>query len=165
MIIAGTGHRPDKLGGYGEPSWTKIFKLAYEFLEKNEHNIDLVISGGAIGWDSALALASYELDIKYILAVPFVGQEKMWPKEGLYSQDFYNDLKSNAYKVEIICPGGYASWKMQRRNEWMVNNADLILALWNGSSGGTANCIKYAESKNKKIINLWEQYESCNIRK
>ena len=35
---------------------------------------------------------------------------------------------------------------MQERNEWMVNNCDVLIAVWDGTSGGTANCVKYAES-------------------
>jgi hypothetical protein len=34
-----------------------------------------------------------------------------------------------------------------------------VLAYWDGSSGGTANCIKYAEKKKKPIINLFEKRE------
>lgn len=32
-------------------------------------------------------------------------------------------------------------------NEWMVDEC----ALWNGSSGGAAKCVKYAQKHNKPI--------------
>ncbi len=41
--------------------------------------------------------------------------------------------------------------KLDNRNKYMVNNSDYVLAVWNGSSGGTYNCIKYAKKQNKKI--------------
>ena len=47
---------------------------------------------------------------------------------------------------------------MQLRNEAMVNDCDLLLALWNGTSGGTANCIRYANSVKREIRNLWSDY-------
>jgi len=47
---------------------------------------------------------------------------------------------------------------MQTRNIWMVDNCDLVLALWDGSDGGTGNCIKYANKIGKPIVNLWDKY-------
>ena len=41
----------------------------------------------------------------------------------------------------------------------MVDRSDSIVALWNGTSGGTKNCIDYAEKKGKPIINLWERFK------
>ena len=42
---------------------------------------------------------------------------------------------------------------MQIRNRWMVDNSDLVLAVFDGKKeGGTWNCVKYAKSKNKEIV-------------
>jgi uncharacterized phage-like protein YoqJ len=41
---------------------------------------------------------------------------------------------------------------MQKRNEYMVDNSDIVIAVWDGSKGGTYNCVKYAEKLGKKII-------------
>ncbi len=41
---------------------------------------------------------------------------------------------------------------MQKRNEYMVDKSNLVLAIWNGDkSGGTWNTIKYAMKKGKNI--------------
>ena len=41
---------------------------------------------------------------------------------------------------------------MAKRNRYMVDKADLVLAIWNGhESGGTWNTIQYARSKGKPI--------------
>lgn len=154
MIICGTGHRPDKLGGYGTAAGVRLVNLAEDWLEENKP--DKVISGMALGWDYALAAAAFNLDIPFIAAVPFEGQEWRWPSE---SQRNFRVLLGVAERVVYVCEPGYAPWKMQKRNEWMVDNSDQVLALWNGSSGGTANCIKYAEKVGKPIINLWSDYE------
>lgn len=156
MIICGTGHRPDKLGGYGEQAFSKLFYLASDYLE--ETRPDKVISGMALGWDQALADAAIDLDIPLIAAVPFLGQERMWPKA---SKDKYNILLERASDIIYVCDQGYAPWKMQVRNEWMVDHCDLVVALWNGTEGGTCNCLKYADKKKKDVINLWERYESA----
>ena len=157
MIVAGTGHRPDKLGGYGHDVRMKLVAVAREWLEDN--NVSKVISGGALGWDQALAEAAQELTLPLLMALPFDGFENRWPKE---SQEFLHSLVRRAGEVILVCDGGYAPWKMQKRNEYMVDNCDTVLALWNGTSGGTANCVAYAEKMGKPIINLWENYNDIS---
>lgn len=154
MIICGTGHRPDKLGGYGDEIKNKLQNLATNWLISNK-NINGVISGMALGWDQALASAAISLNIPLLAALPFKNQDCKWPEK---SQKEFADILSKASKIVIVSEGEFTSKKMQIRNEYMVNNSDFILALWNGSSGGTSNCIKYADKKNKLIVNLWKQY-------
>jgi uncharacterized phage-like protein YoqJ len=158
MIIAGTGHRPDKLGGYSENAHNNLVRLAEHWIARNKPRG--VISGMALGWDQALAEASIHAHVPLLAAVPFKGQEMMWPEA---SRLRYNQIMSMASKIEIVSEGGYAAYKMQIRNEWMVNNSDLLLALWNGSRGGTANCLKYAKSKNREIYNLWNEFSGALI--
>lgn len=159
MLICGTGHRPNKLGGYSNEARCRLVDIAEAWLIENKP--EKVISGMALGWDQALAHATFRLDpeLPFIAAVPFKGQESRWPQE---SRKDYQDLIRDAAEIVYVCDEGYAVWKMQKRNEWMVDNSDLILAMWDGSSGGTANCIKYAKSKNKPIVNLWEYYNKDN---
>lgn len=151
--IAGTGHRPDKLGGYGDAVTDRLVNLAIDALV--EQKPSLVISGMALGWDMALAEAAYCLYIPFHAYIPFVGQESKWPAP---SQKLYRTLMEKADQVVECAPPGYAVWKMQQRNVCMVDEADLILALWDGSSGGTGNCIEYAQRFKKPIINLWDRY-------
>lgn len=154
MIICGTGHRPNKLGGYSEEVFEKLKGLAHMYLCVAT-DLKEVISGGALGWDQALASAAIDLRIPTVLALPFPGFEDRWPHESkvrLYA------LMQQAKEVVYVCEPGYAGWKMQKRNEWMVDRADKVLALWDGSTGGTGNCIRYANKVNKPIINLWEEY-------
>lgn len=153
MIICGTGHRPNKVGGYSKEAQSKLYYLAKGWLADNRP--DKVISGMALGWDQALANAAYVLDIPYIAAVPFAGQQQAWPEE---SREFFDKLLGHAEEIVIVSAGNYAPWKMQVRNEWMVDHCDTVLALWDGSAGGTGNCIKYANKVGKPIVNLWEIY-------
>lgn len=154
MIISGTGHRPNKLGGYSSEVSDRLMLLARDWMIA--YKPERVITGMALGWDQALAQAARSLDIPYTAAVPFDGQENAWP---LNSQILYRDLLVDADDRELVCEGGYAPWKMQKRNEWMVDHADRVLALWDGSSGGTANCIAYANKVGKPITNLWWAWE------
>lgn len=153
MILAATGHRPDKLGGYGYDVLNKLTYLAEKYLD--EVDPDKIISGMALGWDMAWANAGIRLGYPVIAAVPFEGQERMWRNE---SKKDYFKLLDQCSEIIYVSDPGYAVWKMQKRNEWMVDNCDIVVALWNGTQGGTANCIKYANKVNKPIVNLWERY-------
>lgn len=154
--LAFTGHRLDKLGGY-KPSAQRCLKaLARDVLIENP--CELAIVGMALGWDQAVAEACVDLKVPFLAAVPFEGQESRWPAE---SQKRYRDLLQCAFAVEIVSvasvPVGAA---MQLRNQFMVDRCQRLIALWDGSTGGTANCIRYAESKGVPILNTWERYSS-----
>jgi uncharacterized phage-like protein YoqJ len=153
MIVCGTGHRPDKLGGYGEDVFQRLVKTAEDWLI--ETRPCYVITGGALGWDQALAQACINTTIRFAVYVPFVEFDCKWPQ---HSRDKLKAIIHKADDVKVICEAGYAGWKMQKRNEAMVDDSSLVLALWNGSSGGTANCLKYAEKKNRAIRNLISEY-------
>lgn len=154
MIICGTGHRPDKLGGYSKEVHDKLVLVARDAIK--ELKPSRVISGMALGWDQALMEAAQRLAYPTTAAIPFKGQERAWPR---LSQLKYQELLDGAMDIVYVCEEGYAPWKMQKRNEWMVDNSHLVLALWDGSSGGTLNCIRYADKMGKKILNVWEKYD------
>lgn len=156
-MYAATGHRPDKLGGYENQG--KLNEFAYDWLrDQNVSDAMKVISGLALGWDTAIALAAIRLGVPLIGAVPFVGQDEKWPA---HSRQIYRHLIRACAQVHIVSAGGYANHKFQKRNEWMVDRCDVLVALWDGSPGGTGNCMRYAErlKLNKiRIINVWNQW-------
>lgn len=153
MIIAGTGHRPEKLGGYSKQVADRLTDLAVAAIKQLKPS--LVISGMALGWDTALAKAAIETKTWLLAAIPFKGQESKWPEQ---SKMEYCKLIERAHKAIVLFGEGYSPIKMQKRNEWMVDEADMILALWDGSSGGTSNCIEYANRVGKPIRNLWKSW-------
>lgn len=154
MTLAFTGHRPPKLGGYESAAINRVKTFAYDYLKKASPK--KVISGMALGWDTAVARAAIKLKIPLIAAVPFAGQESKWR---LRDQEMYRYLLQYASIVHVVSPDGYSPEKMQIRNQWMVDNCDVLVALWNGSDGGTANCIEYAQGK-KPVVNLWEAWDA-----
>lgn len=152
MIVAVTGHRPDKLGkeyDYSGPYSQFIYDKMWKWLIENKP--EKVISGMALGVDQIWANVAINLFIPVIAAIPFKGQESNWPKG---SRNIYNALLKRVSEKVYVSKGRYTAAKMQIRNEWMVNNCDLLFAVWNGTDGGTANCIRYANSVGRKIIIL-----------
>jgi uncharacterized phage-like protein YoqJ len=156
VILAATGHRPDKLGGYDSATDDKLRGLAALFFRQLHQAPDAVISGMALGWDMAWAEAAIAADIPVIAAVPFDGQESRWP---LASQDRHGRILLRCREVVTVSRGGYSAENMQRRNRWMVDRADWLVALWDGSPSGTGNCVRYAQAAGKPIYNLWQWWQ------
>lgn len=174
LRIAFTGHRPDKLGGYDFYSvnnskiMISLSKVVKSLLETGYNNFKF-ISGGAIGIDHMSVFIVDKLrnnqfknkDIEIEIAVPFRNQSSNWFNQD--DIDRYNaQLKIadkvtyidtlNDYKVNDCEENIYHIGKLQRRNEYMVDNCDILIAVWNGSKSGTKNCIDYAKKTGKQII-------------
>jgi uncharacterized phage-like protein YoqJ len=149
--IAVTGHRPDKLGGYDEnnPTAAAIKRHMRAFLLKPANRPEMAITGMALGIDQWWAEACIELDIPFTAAIPFDGFHVKWLKE---SQDRFNRIMREAEAIVYVSAPGYEPWKMQRRNEWMVDFCTELVAYWDGSEGGTNNCVRYALTKGKPHV-------------
>ena len=158
-ILAGTGHRPGALGGFSDDVFARLVSLASWAIAT--HKPTAIISCMALGWDQALARAAVNAGIPFDAAVPFAGQENVWPRESVAR---YKDLLSQSRKVIVVSEGGYAAWKLQRRNEWAVDHCDAVLALWSGADGGTANCVRYAESR-RPVINVWDEWAKREVER
>ena len=158
-IVCATGHRPDKFSfKYNELDNDCIMlkiRLKKELIKLIKHGYDYFISGMALGWDIWFAEAVIELkskyDIKLELAIPCVNQEKTWPKE---SQDRYNRIKEKADFITVLSKSEYKPYLMIKRDEYMVDKSDVVLACYDGSKGGTQHTFSYAIDSHVKIIHI-----------
>lgn len=152
-----TGHRPQKLR-YGENSIqcdeleSKLEELIIELIEKE--GVTHFISGVALGVDTYAANIVLNLKAQYLhitleCAIPCETQEVKWNER---DRDIYYDLLAKCDK-ETLLQQNYTSNCMQKRNEYMVDNSDYVIAVWNGKPSGTGNTVKYAR-KNKKVVLL-----------
>ena len=151
--IAITGHRPDKLGNdydLKSPLIDRIHLSILEILESIDKDLNILpITGMALGIDTLYALIAIELNLPFIAAVPCLNQESKWIEK---SRKVYRDIINNSLcTVHCVTDGECTRSCMQKRNEWMVNECNELIAVWDGTSGGTSNCVKYAESRSKKI--------------
>lgn len=149
LIIAGTGHRPEDAEDEGIVRIKASTKLRY-----TDKTIGACITGMAAGFDLWYADEADKLGIDLIAAVPWKGHRPRQNDEELYAH-----ILSVAKEVVYVSdsddyPGPHI---YQKRNEYMVDRADLIMAYWNPNKefGGTYNCYKYAKKVEKPIANIW----------
>lgn len=149
ITVSCTGHRPDKLGSY------KVPNPIYNYVKSELGRILLelkpskAISGMALGADQYFAEVCIELGIPFVAAVPFVGQERIWPQS---SKDHYNELLKQSCEVVVVSEGGYSAQKMQIRNCWMTDHCNKLIGIFDSTPGGTANCLSYAEKIGREVI-------------
>ena len=160
MRLTVTGHRPPKLGGYSDRVFLSLTKFAQCILTNlvEDENITGVITGMALGWDQAVAQACIELELPFFAAIPCEDHESKWPEA---SRVKYHHILHKASGSKVLS-SSYTRTCMQDRNIWMVDHADIVAALWDGSSGGTRNCVTYAKAKDVSVINLWDDWKEWN---
>lgn len=155
--VAFTGHRPDKIGGYklDNPMYLKIKTELVSQIDMHfqVHGKQLcLVTGGALGVDQMVARIALEMGIPYVICVPHQGHGSNWP---LDAQELYEHLKANARTVKLVTDAPYSPQALQIRNQFMVDGSEELIAVYDGSTGGTANCIQYAQSVGKQITTIW----------
>lgn len=148
-----TGHRPDKLPCLKDPHCSAARdlrrKVAQAILSLYENDgVDTFISGMALGVDlmaarEVLAFCKMGYPFRLVAALPFRGQARSWSAA---HQAEYEDLLSRAHHTEVVCdtPSKYA---YLMRNDWMTAHASHLIAVWDGSGGGTAYTVSSAQKR------------------
>jgi uncharacterized phage-like protein YoqJ len=100
--------------------------------------------------EAVLKLRNEGKDVKLIAACAFRGMENRWPMDW---QIRYHQILSAADDVYYISdhPGRKAFFA---RNNWMVDHASLLIAVYSGAPGGTKETIDYARKKGLTIVQI-----------
>ena len=151
-----TGHRPNKLPWGLNEKDDRCLKMKVNLKEKIieaiENGYTYFISGMAIGFDIICAEMILELkkdypQIKLICALPCKDQYKVWTSQQIKR---YKQVISKCDEIRCLYDT-YNDKCMLERNDYMLNNSSIVIALYNGLSGGTGYTIKKAKEKGLKI--------------
>lgn len=161
--IALTGHRPQKLAGYNlnQPYYKKMHAKLVDIIEQTiQSHPDTTIwvhSGMALGADTVwgfaakTAIANHPGLVKFHAEIPIMTQADKW----------FNQLDKDRWKIlydladeKTIYAEAYSPVVMQERNVGMIDHADALIAIWDGSKSGTANAVKYARTKDMPTLYL-----------
>lgn len=154
-----TGHRPDKLPwGLDEqnPHCYALKRSLDRELETLYHRgFRLFISGMAMGCDLYFAEAALALREKYpeVMvegAVPCPTQAQRWPDP---LRRRWRDILDRC-DLETVVQQNYDRWCMLRRDRYMVDRSAAVLAVFDGTPGGTQYTLNYAMDKKREILLL-----------
>jgi uncharacterized phage-like protein YoqJ len=165
MKIGFTGHRPPKIFYKHLKAYTEeLYALLYNFIESyasnnknvfNEHNT--YNTGGALGFDSIIAQYILNTQNTLNLYLPFKSMGSNWFDDK--DKQRLEQHKSLASKVFYTTESEvYSSKLYTERDKAIVDNSDVIIALWDGSRSGTKICTGYAKKQGKEVINLWNEW-------
>lgn len=163
-LLAFTGLKPHKMPfGFDEDSpacisLKEMIKKSLIELIENE-NVTRFISSVSMGIEMICAEIVLELKREYPYleleaAVTHKEQSLLWPDkyreryDAILEQCVYINLSSDEYMEGLI----------EKRNKYMINKCDLILAIWNEKSGVIGDFMSYALKRKKQII-IIDPYE------
>ena len=144
-----TGHRPEKLHLAEE---TVVEALYTEIQAAIADGFTTFLSGMARGvdlWAAQLVLQQKQEhpELRLFCVVPYEGVETGWSLEW---QHFYHDVLAAADGVKVISPH-FTYDVFQMRNHWMVEQSSRVIAMYNGTKGGTKNTIEYAKAQDVEV--------------
>ena len=157
-VCAFTGHRPQSLPfGFDESDerCTALKSVMQDQIVKLIENkgVTHFISGMALGVDIYAAEIVLNLKTKYPhitleSAIPCETQAIKW---SVTARERYYNIAAKCDK-ETMLQREYTPDCMENRNRYMVDHADYILAVWNGSPSGTGKTVRYAHQQGKPVI-------------
>lgn len=122
------------------------------FISLINDGYDTFLDGMAIGFDIECCKILLELrkkfDIRVIGCIPCPTQAE---KFNYKQKEEYTNLRAKI-DGEVVVSLNYTDTCMKKRNEFMVDNASLLLAYLRRDFGGTANTVNYARKNLVKTV-------------
>lgn len=140
--VAITGHRPERIKDWEQAKDALI--EAYDTLEAS-----LVIQGMAAGIDILAAKVAHRKNIPFWCARPWAGH---MPRK-CDVEDYNKAIRYAEKTIAVVDSQSYpGAWAYEKRNQWMIDNAEVVFAYWDGErKGGTFNAVRYANETGKSI--------------
>lgn len=102
----------------------------------------MALGADTLAAEEVLAMRECRPAVRLIAALPCPGQEARWP---LADKERYRALLAQADLCVTACPA-YTPYAMHARNRWMVEHTSRLIAIFDGSPGGTAHTVRLAEA-------------------
>lgn len=154
--VSFTGYRPEKLpfSGEDDPLCINLKKRLTAQIEKLiKDGANEFCTGMALGVDTWAAEAVLRLretypHIRLIALIPCLDQPSRWSAE---HQSRYRDIISQCDQ-KVTLSVKYTKTCMHKRNIALVDLCDVLVAVYDGKSGGTMQTVNYAKSSGKETI-------------
>ena len=147
-----TGHRPDKMM-QGEKEIKPLLEAAID--KAITDGYVTFITGMAMGtdiWAAEIVLGRKKKnqDLHLVCALPHPGFDS---KRSVTEKVRFAKILKKADIVREISDHYFRAC-YQKRNEWMVDRSNLVIAVYNGESSGTQNTVVYAQRKGVEVNNV-----------
>lgn len=153
-----TGHRPQHLPFGMNENDERCTDLKETLKEQiinliETEDVTHFITGMALGVDLYAAEIVLDLKARYPnitleSAIPCETQAVKW---SMAQRERYYDIAARCDK-ETMLQSHYSPDCMDKRNRYMVDHADFIIAVWDGRPSGTGKTVTYARDRNGKAI-------------
>lgn len=152
-----TGHRPQSLPWKFNEHDLRCQLLKHRLKVEIRHMITQrdvrhFISGMALGVDTWAAEIVLELKQEYPItlecAIPCETQAARWTED---DRERYFSIVEHCDK-ETMLQTRYTADCMQKRNRYMIDRSDYVIAVWNGKPSGTGSTVTYARERSKEIV-------------
>ncbi len=156
-VCAFSGYRPSKLPFAESDPACEVLKMRLkdEVYTAVQQGYTDFLCGMALGTD--IWAAQTVLEVKETLNgikpvhlhafLPFPGQDARWSAK---CRRQYREILENCDSVTVTS-AQYLPDCMERRNRAMIHRADLLIAVYDGKSGGTKNTVLMAHKKGIEI--------------
>lgn len=155
-----TGHRATKLPWGFDESDCRCKALKKQIFDAVDAVYDAgirhYICGMANGCDLYFGEAVLQLkvlhdDVTLEAAIPYEGQAERWKDAEKLRWD---RIVNHANYRTVVSPV-YTRNCMEKRNRYMVDNAKVLIAAYNGTAGGTQNTMLYAIRNKREVIQIY----------
>ena len=148
MVITFVGHSCLN----NSPRLTEYIEKAIVSSVKDNGSV-MFYCGGYGDFDNLCARVCRKLQYRYknceiALITPYITESHQKKLQALQSAHKYDTI---IYPPLEKVPPRFA---ISKRNEWMIEQADVVIAYVRNSYGGARQTLKYAKRKKKVIINL-----------
>lgn len=162
--VAFTGHRLNKVAQFEcavKEFMLLTFEALYDSLEDADGVILEIISGMAVGvdqWAGEFALYLKEKSkwdhviLHASLPMERAVQTKFWRQAQVNTYDVLIKAANVITQVDLGQEDMKLGQKYWNRNVHMVDNSDFLFAIYDGSGGGTKNCVGYACSIGHPVL-------------
>ncbi|GAB2732418.1 hypothetical protein [Nocardioides pakistanensis] len=136
--VAVTGHRPTYYTP-DEAAWAQVALARAAWTLRSKYGTTTAISGMALGADTWWALAGLAAGMRLHAYIPFTDQPVKWPEA---DRALWRTLRARAEK-EIVLGEHYRVELLHQRNDCMIDDADLMVAVWKSdvTKGGTFSAV------------------------
>ena len=144
-----TGHRPEKckrteneIKADLETAIRKAIADGYQvFINGAQRGVDLWAA------EVVMKLKDEGTEIELVTAIPFEGFEKRWETDWINRLGTVIECSDDVHTVSTS--RGADGFSL--RDQWMVDHSSRVIAVYNGTPGGTKTTIDYAKQQRREV--------------